>query len=101
MLSCCYFCRSSFFLLLVHFVCSALKLTAILQMMRKELESGGRVFVVYPVIELSEELPELRAAETEYKILMEEFEDFQCGLVHGRMKVFDSTTTSVAVSMTC
>jgi ATP-dependent DNA helicase RecG len=56
-------------------------------MMREELETGGRVFVVYPVIGLSEELPELRAAETEFEILTEEFEDFQCGLVHGRMKV--------------
>lgn len=56
--------------------------------MREELEAGGRVFVVYPVIGLSEELPELRSAETEYETLAEEFEDFQCGLVHGRMKVF-------------
>lgn len=72
-----------------------------LQMMRKELEDGGRVFVVYPLIEVSEEQPEIRGAETEYEILMEEFEDFQCGLVHGRMKVFNSTSTSVPVSMTC
>lgn len=58
-------------------------------MMRKELESGGRVFVVYPVIELSEELPELRAAETEFEAITEEFEGFQCGLVHGRMKAHE------------
>lgn len=56
-------------------------------MMRDELESGGRVFVVYPVIEVSEELPELRAAESEFETLTKEFKDFQCGLVHGRMKV--------------
>lgn len=56
-------------------------------MMRDELESGGRVFVVYPVIEVSEELPELRAAESEFETLTNEFKDFQCGLVHGRMKV--------------
>lgn len=56
-------------------------------MMKEELETGGRAFVVYPVIEISEELPELRAAETEFETLTEEFEDFQCGLVHGRMKV--------------
>ncbi|KAG0557888.1 hypothetical protein M758_11G160300 [Ceratodon purpureus] len=55
-------------------------------MMREELEAGGRVFVVYPVIGLSEELPELRAAESEFETLTEEFKDFQCGLVHGRMK---------------
>lgn len=59
------------------------------KMMRKELESGGRVFVVYPVIELSEELPELRAAETEFEAITEEFEGFQCGLVHGRMKAHE------------
>lgn len=70
-------------------------------MMRKELESGGRVFVVYPVIELSEELPELRAAETEFEAITEEFEGFQCGLVHGRMKVLNiAITSSILASRT-
>lgn len=59
------------------------------KMMKEELETGGRAFVVYPVIEISEELPELRAAETEFETLTEEFEDFQCGLVHGRMKAHE------------
>lgn len=45
------------------------------------------MFVVYPVIEVSEELPELRAAESEFETLTEVFKNFQCGLVHGRMKV--------------
>ncbi|KAG6553049.1 hypothetical protein Mapa_005386 [Marchantia paleacea] len=53
---------------------------------REELENGGRVFVVYPVIEESEELPDVRAAESEFKNLEVEFENYKCGLVHGRMR---------------
>lgn len=68
-------------------------------MMREELETGGRVFVVYPVIGLSEELPELRAAETEFEILTKEFEDFRCGLVHGRMKVLNISISFVPVAL--
>ena len=72
-------------------------------MMREELETGGRVFVVYPVIGLSEEVPELRAAETEFETLTEQFEDFQCGLVHGRMKVLNTfiIIVSSALKIVC
>lgn len=58
-------------------------------MMRKELEFGGRVFVVYFVIELLEELLELWVVEMEFEVIMEEFEGFQCGFVYGCMKVLN------------
>ncbi len=45
------------------------------------------MFIVYPVIELSENVPDLRAAETEFENIADAFEEFQCGLVHGRLKV--------------
>lgn len=45
-------------------------------MMKEELEIGGRVFVVYLVIEILEELLELWVVEMEFEIFMEEFEDF-------------------------
>jgi ATP-dependent DNA helicase RecG len=79
------------------------------QRVRKELEAGGRVFVVFPVIDESEEIPELRAAETEFKNLEEEFKEFKFGLVHGRMRTqekeeamerFKSGETQVLVSTT-
>ncbi|KAL3693006.1 hypothetical protein R1sor_006657 [Riccia sorocarpa] len=56
------------------------------QRVRAELESGGQVFIVYPVIEESEELPDVRAAEGEFKNLELEFRGYNCGLVHGRMR---------------
>jgi hypothetical protein len=64
-----------------------LTLSGAMQMMRKELKSGGRVFIVYPVIEVSENVPDLRAAETEFENIADAFGEFQCGLVHGRLKV--------------
>ncbi|KAL2634821.1 hypothetical protein R1flu_006300 [Riccia fluitans] len=79
------------------------------QRVRKELESGGQVFIVYPVIEESEELPDVRAAESEYKNLELEFKEYKCGLVHGRMRthekeeameLFKAGETKVLVSTT-
>ncbi|KAJ7522453.1 hypothetical protein O6H91_18G011400 [Diphasiastrum complanatum] len=59
------------------------------KMVHKELEKGGQVFVIYPVIEDSEELPDLRSAVVEYGKLSTEFKDFKVGLAHGRMKVHE------------
>ncbi|ONK66319.1 uncharacterized protein A4U43_C06F6510 [Asparagus officinalis] len=58
----------------------------VFQMMRDELISGGKVYLVYPVIEESEQLPQLRAAAAEFESVSEKFKDYQCGLLHGRMK---------------
>ncbi|KAK8526259.1 hypothetical protein V6N12_020737 [Hibiscus sabdariffa] len=55
-------------------------------MMREELEAGGRLYLVYPVIEQSEQLPQLRAASADLETISKQFQDYKCGLLHGRMK---------------
>ncbi|KAF5180186.1 Atp-dependent dna helicase recg [Thalictrum thalictroides] len=56
------------------------------QMMRDELLSEGRIYIVYPIIETSEQLPQLRAASSDLETISKKFEGYQCGLLHGRMK---------------
>ncbi|XP_031492225.1 ATP-dependent DNA helicase homolog RECG, chloroplastic isoform X2 [Nymphaea colorata] len=56
------------------------------QLMQNELQTGGKVYVVYPVIEESEHLPQLRAASADLASMSSKFQDYQCGLLHGRMK---------------
>ncbi|CAH2056685.1 unnamed protein product [Thlaspi arvense] len=56
------------------------------QMMLEELESGGKVYLVYPVIEQSEQLPQLRAASADLEMISTKFEGYNCGLLHGKMK---------------
>ncbi|PIA33547.1 hypothetical protein AQUCO_04100169v1 [Aquilegia coerulea] len=56
------------------------------QMMRDELLSEGKIYVVYPIIDTSEQLPQLRAASSDLETISEKFEGYQCGLLHGRMK---------------
>ncbi|XP_044490812.1 ATP-dependent DNA helicase homolog RECG, chloroplastic isoform X3 [Mangifera indica] len=56
------------------------------KMMLYELESGGKVYLVYPVIKQSEQLPQLRAASVELETVSSRFKKFSCGLLHGRMK---------------
>ncbi|XWS22830.1 hypothetical protein CRYUN_Cryun29cG0069600 [Craigia yunnanensis] len=58
----------------------------IYMMMLEELEAGGRVYLVYPIIEQSEQLPQLRAASADLETISNRFQDFNCGLLHGRMK---------------
>ncbi|CAK7326733.1 unnamed protein product [Dovyalis caffra] len=59
------------------------------KMMRDELETGGRVYLVYPVIEQSEQLPQLRAAATDLEVISHRFQGYNCGLLHGKMKSDD------------
>lgn len=54
--------------------------------MLEELEGGGKVYIVYPVIEQSEQLPQLRAALADFEIISKKFSAYKCGLLHGRMK---------------
>ncbi|KAL8196413.1 hypothetical protein R6Q57_024708 [Mikania cordata] len=58
----------------------------VFQMMKEELESGGRVYIVYPIIDQSEQLPQLRGASADLDIISSKFEGINCGLLHGRMK---------------
>lgn len=55
-------------------------------MMLEELEIGGKIYLVYPVIEQSEQLPQLRAAAADLEIISSRFSAYTCGLLHGRMK---------------
>ncbi|KAK4484164.1 hypothetical protein RD792_011385 [Penstemon davidsonii] len=56
------------------------------QMMMEELDGGGKVYVVYPVIQQSEQLPQLRAASADLENISKRFPNYNCGLLHGRMK---------------
>ncbi|MCL7039708.1 hypothetical protein MKW94_005952 [Papaver nudicaule] len=56
------------------------------QMIRDELEVGGKVFIVYPIIDTSEKLPQVRAAATDFDTVSCFFKGYDCGLLHGRMK---------------
>lgn len=55
-------------------------------MITDEVEAGGRVYLVYPVIGQSEQLPQLHAASAEFEAMSSRFESYSCGLLHGRMK---------------
>ncbi|KAK8470692.1 hypothetical protein PHAVU_003G032801 [Phaseolus vulgaris] len=56
------------------------------KMMLDELEDGGKVYLVYPIIELSEQLPQLRAATADFGVISHRFQGYNCGLLHGRMR---------------
>uniref|UniRef100_A0ACD5ZJ40 Uncharacterized protein n=1 Tax=Avena sativa TaxID=4498 RepID=A0ACD5ZJ40_AVESA len=58
----------------------------VFQMMRDELMDGGKVYLVYPIIDESEHLPQLHAAKADFDSIKEKFEGYPCGLLHGRMK---------------
>ncbi|KAL8150780.1 hypothetical protein V2J09_020588 [Rumex salicifolius] len=56
------------------------------QMMLNELQSEGKVYLVYPVIELSEQLPQLHAAKADLETISTKFPNHKCGLLHGKLK---------------
>lgn len=58
----------------------------VFQMMRDELINGGKVYLVYPIIEESEHLPHLHAAKADFDSIKQKFEGYTCGLLHGRMR---------------
>ncbi|CAN0871667.1 ATP-dependent DNA helicase homolog RECG, chloroplastic [Linum grandiflorum] len=56
------------------------------KMMLDELKSEGRVYLVYPIIQQSEQLPQLKAASADLENISQKFPDYSCGLLHGKMK---------------
>lgn len=56
-----------------------------------ELEAGGKIYLVYPVIEQSEQLPQLRAASSDLETISQKFSGYNCGLLHGKMKGDDKS----------
>jgi RecG-like helicase/REP element-mobilizing transposase RayT len=69
---------------IVTLVRDASKLPEILIFLRKQLESGRQVYVVYPLIEESEKL-DVKAAAAEYEQWQERLRPFRCELLHGRI----------------
>ncbi|XP_057827668.2 ATP-dependent DNA helicase homolog RECG, chloroplastic isoform X2 [Cryptomeria japonica] len=62
------------------------------QMMQEDLGNGGKIFLVYPVIDESKMLPELHAATAELDKISNIFKDYKCGILHGRMKLSEKET---------
>ncbi|XP_050946585.1 ATP-dependent DNA helicase homolog RECG, chloroplastic isoform X2 [Cucumis melo] len=56
------------------------------EMMLDELDKGGKVYLVYPVIEQSDQLPQLHAASEGLQSISYRFQGYNCGLLHGKMK---------------
>jgi ATP-dependent DNA helicase RecG len=56
--------------------------------LRKELEKGNQVYVVYPLVEESEKLDYLAVTEG-YEAFTRAFPKYHVGIVHGRMKPDD------------
>ena len=55
--------------------------------MHKEIEKGRQVYVVYPLVEESENLEDIKAAtEMAEQLQQKSFPDQRVGLLHGRMK---------------
>lgn len=54
--------------------------------MRKEVKEGGRIFVIYPLIEESESLDLKNAKDMFIKFKEKIFPEIEVGLLHGRMK---------------
>ncbi|HTP00355.1 MAG TPA: ATP-dependent DNA helicase RecG [Anaerolineales bacterium] len=56
-------------------------------LVRGQIQAGRQAFIIYPLIEESEKMEELRAAVDDYEVLSKEiFPDLKLGLLHGRMK---------------
>lgn len=62
----------------------------VIEFMRKEIEKGRQVYIVYPLIEESEKL-DLQNLEEGYEAISREFpvSKYQISVVHGRMKPAD------------
>lgn len=57
----------------------------VMHFVRQEVEDGGQVYVVYPLVEESEAL-DLKDATAGFEKLKKRFPEFKIGLLHGRMK---------------
>lgn len=57
----------------------------VMHFVRQEVEDGGQVYVVYPLVEESEAL-DLKDATAGFEKLKKRFPEFSIGLLHGRMK---------------
>ncbi len=67
----------------------------IFSFIRQEVLDGRQAYIVYPLIEESEEI-NLKAAVSMFEELKEVFPEFQLGLLHGQMKVQEKNETMTA-----
>ena len=58
---------------------------SLLPFLKREIEKGGKVFIVYPLIEESEKL-NLKSATEMFKYWQEKLNGCRIGLLHGKMK---------------
>ncbi len=56
------------------------------RLVRRELESGGQGYIVYPLVEESQEMPLRDATNMKEHLQRDVFPEFTVGLLHGRMK---------------
>jgi ATP-dependent DNA helicase RecG len=59
---------------------------------RSQIDSGRQVFVIFPLVEESKALSEVKAATEEHKKLEEIFPAYAIGLMHGRLKPKEKET---------
>ena len=63
-------------------------------LVRGQIQAGRQAFIIYPLIEESEKMDELKAAVDDYEVLSKEiFPDLKLGLLHGRMKAEEKDET--------
>ncbi len=56
------------------------------ELMRREIGQGHQVYIVFPLVEESEKMDDIKAATQEYAYLQQTvFPNFQIGLLHGQM----------------
>jgi RecG-like helicase/REP element-mobilizing transposase RayT len=84
------------------------KLGEVLMFLRRQLEAGRQLYVIYPLIDESEKL-DAKAAAAEYELWRERLHPFRCDLLHGRipptekqeiMERFRRRETSALISTT-
>jgi ATP-dependent DNA helicase RecG len=64
------------------------KLPEVLIFLRRQMEAGRQVYIVYPLIDESEKL-EVKAASGEFELWRERLSPFSCELLHGRIPAPD------------
>ncbi len=57
------------------------------QFIRQSIQTGRQVFIIFPLVEETSKISEVKAATQEYQRLQKEvFPEFKLGLLHGKMK---------------
>ena len=64
------------------------KREALNQFLKKQIDAGRQVYIVYPLIQESEKL-DLKDLENGYQQVREAFPDYKISMVHGKMKAAD------------